>query len=72
MLDLTVRQRQVLDAIRILQVEHHYRPSVRELGGLLGMKSPSSVQMHLEALQRKGVLRRRELQSGRWTWDVIA
>lgn len=55
---LTVRQRGILAMIRKWIQEHGYPPTVREIAAGVGLKSPSSVAHHLEAMQRLGVLRR--------------
>lgn len=47
---------------RILQVvieyiqEHGYPPTVREIGGMVGLKSTSSVQNHLKKMFENGML----------------
>ncbi len=55
---LTMRQRKVLQVIRESVARRGYPPSVREIGELVGLKSPSSVAYQLDALQRKGLLRK--------------
>lgn len=55
---LTMRQRKVLQVIRDSVAHRGYPPSVREIGELVGLKSPSSVAYQLDALQRKGLLRK--------------
>jgi repressor LexA len=55
---LTNRQHLVLDTIRTLVERRGYPPSMREIGEAVGLTSPSSVSHQLEALQRKGFLRR--------------
>ena len=55
---LTDRQKQILDCIRIAIRDTGYPPSVREIGEITGLKSPSSVHSHLKALTRKGYLTR--------------
>jgi repressor LexA len=35
-----------------------YVPSVRELGRALDLRSPSTVHQHLQALERKGYIKR--------------
>jgi repressor LexA len=55
---LTMRQRKVLQVIRESIATRGYPPSVREIGELVGLKSPSSVAYQLDALQRKGLLRK--------------
>src|SRR6186997_2870710 len=55
---LTARQRQILDVIeRHLRIRG-YPPSVREIGEAVGLTSPSTVHNHLASLQRMGYLRR--------------
>jgi repressor LexA len=56
--DLTVRQGQILEVIRSWVSRLGYPPSVREIGDAVGLKSTSSVQHQLLALQRKGYLKR--------------
>jgi repressor LexA len=55
---LTTRQRLVLETIRVLVESRGYPPSMREIGEAVGLTSPSSVSHQLEALERKGYLRR--------------
>ena len=54
---LTRKQRQVIETIRTLIEENGYSPSVRELGGVLGL-APATIQQHLDALQVKGYISR--------------
>jgi len=56
--DLTRRQQEVLAGIRSVFQETGYPPTVRELGERLGLRSSCTVQRHLEALERKGFIRR--------------
>lgn len=55
---LTARQREVLEVIQQYLSERGYPPSVREIGDAVGLTSPSTVHAHLNALQRRGYLRR--------------
>ena len=55
---LTARQRAVLDTIRQSVEDRGYPPSMREIGEMVGRASPSSVKHQLQALERKGYLRR--------------
>src|SRR5829696_5272991 len=55
---LTPRQREVLEIIEQHMRERGYPPSVREIGEAVGLTSPSTVHAHLNALQRRGYLRR--------------
>ncbi|MGH3443139.1 MAG: transcriptional repressor LexA [Nitriliruptorales bacterium] len=56
--ELTPRQRRVLEVIHSHLEEHGYPPSVREIGEVVGLSSPSSVHAHLATLEDKGFLRR--------------
>lgn len=56
--ELTDRQREVLDYIVEVLRESGYPPTVREIATHFGMASAYGVQRHLEALQKKGFLRR--------------
>lgn len=55
---LTERQRRVLEVIHNHLEEHGYPPSVREIGDVVGLASPSSVHAHLSTLESKGFLKR--------------
>ena len=55
---LTERQQQVLEGISKIAQQKGYPPTVREIGHLLGLRSSCTVQRHLEALERKGYLKR--------------
>lgn len=55
---LTARQRKVLEVIRSAVATRGYPPSLREIGELVGLTSPSSVAHQLSSLERKGYLRR--------------
>ncbi|MFQ6227362.1 transcriptional repressor LexA [Nocardia sp. NPDC002869] len=56
--DLTVRQRKVLEVIRSSVSLRGYPPSIREIGDAVGLNSTSSVAHQLRTLERKGYLRR--------------
>ncbi len=58
MKELTARQREVLDAITDFRAEKGYLPSIRELGRTLGISSLRGVTIHLDALARKGWIKR--------------
>ena len=53
---LTARQQEVLDFIRSNMAM--YSPSCREIAAAIGAKSPHAASCHLDALERKGVIRR--------------
>lgn len=55
---LTDRQRRILTEIRKAVEARGYPPSVREIGEIVGLASPSSVNYQLKVLERKGFLRR--------------
>lgn len=55
---LTPRQREILECIDTHMRERGYPPSVREIGQVVGLTSPSTVHSHLATLQRLGFLRR--------------
>jgi repressor LexA len=56
--DLSQRQRDILDFIVATVEDRGYPPAVREIGGAVGLNSPSTVHAHLGALEDKGYLRR--------------
>jgi repressor LexA len=56
--DLTARQRRILEFIRDWVERYGYPPSVREIGEAVGLVSPSSVAYQLKELEKKGFLRR--------------
>jgi len=56
--NLTPRQRKVLEVIRDWVERFGYPPSVREIGDAVGLTSTSSVHHQLRTLERKGYLRR--------------
>src|ERR1700725_20802 len=55
---LTERQREILDYLRKMLRENAYPPTVREIGLAIGLSSSSTVQNHLNTLERKGYIRR--------------
>lgn len=57
-LPLTVRQRQALEFIRKCLRLRGYGPTVRELAEGMGVHSPNGVMGHLNALERKGFIKR--------------
>lgn len=55
---LTGKRREILDFIAAQVRQRGYPPSVREIGKAVGLASTSTVQSHLNTLQRQGYLRR--------------
>src|SRR5260370_35689185 len=55
---LTARQREILEYGRFRQKIRSYPPTVREIGEAVGLSSGSTVQNHLNTLERKGYIRR--------------
>jgi repressor LexA len=58
MTDLTARQKQVLDFITSHLESHGFPPTLREIGGHLGVSGTLGVIKHLDALERKGLIRK--------------
>jgi repressor LexA len=56
--DLTLRQGEMLDAIKAYIAEYNWAPSVRKIGELVGLKSTSSVVAQLDNLSHKGYIYR--------------
>lgn len=56
--NLTKRQREIYDFIRVKIQGRGYGPTVREIGLQFGIKSPNGVMCHLKALQKKGLIHR--------------
>lgn len=55
---LSEKQRQIMDCIAKSIDEHGYPPSVREICSAVRLKSPSTVQRHLNILESRGFIRR--------------
>ena len=60
---VTKRQQAVLDCIEACIREKGYGPTVREVCQSLGLSSPSTVHVHLKALEEKGLIKRDPLKS---------
>lgn len=56
--ELTNRQRKILEFIQAFMQKNGFPPSVREIGAKMNIASPRGVAKHLEALERKGHIRR--------------
>lgn len=57
---LTERQKIVLDFLTRYVQKHGYPPSIREICAGVGIKSLRGVTVHLEALERKGYIKREQ------------
>ncbi len=55
---LTDRQQRVLDFIQASIAQRGYPPTIREIGGHMGIRSTNGVTDHLKALERKGFIER--------------
>ena len=60
---ITKRQQAVLSCIEDCIREKGYGPTVREVCSALGLSSPSTVHVHLNALESKGLIKRDPLKS---------
>ena len=60
---ITKRQQAVLNCIEQCIREKGYGPTVREICTSLGLSSPSTVHVHLNALESKGYIKRDPLKS---------
>ena len=57
-MDITQRQKEILEFIKETILKNGYPPSVREICEAVHFKSPSSVHSHLETLEEKGYIRK--------------
>ena len=67
---LTPKQKAMLEWIEQYLNEHHTMPSRREIATGLGLSSPATIQQHIEALEKKGFLKRggtHESRAIQWT-----
>ena len=55
---ISKRQQAIYDFIKSYTEGHGYPPSVREIGSAVGLASPSTVHMHLKALEELGLIKR--------------
>lgn len=69
---LTNRQHTVLETIRLWIRERGYPPTIRELGRHLGIKSLRGVTTHLDAIAKKGFLKREPRARSISLLDVVA
>lgn len=52
------KQRKILDFLRKFISSNGFAPTIREIGSAIAVNSPATVEEHLQALERKGVIRR--------------
>lgn len=57
-MELSARQRDILEFVNSHVDEHGYPPTVREIGQAVGLTSPSTVHAHLARLESAGLIRR--------------
>ena len=55
---LSAKQREIYRCIVELSDQKGYPPSVREIGEAVGLRSPSTVHMHLKALHEAGLIQK--------------
>ena len=55
---LTQRQSAVLDFICAYVDRHKFPPTIREIAGHFGIRSPNGVVCHIRALEKRGVISR--------------
>ena len=55
---LTEQQARILDFIKQELRDKKFPPSVREICDAVGLRSPSTVHLHLNTLESKGYIRR--------------
>ena len=53
---LTQKQGEVLDNIILFQQMHGYPPTVRELCGMSGVRSTSTIALHMNQLKESGYI----------------
>jgi repressor LexA len=57
-MDLSQRQKEILEFVNSHVDAHGYPPTVREIGQAVGLTSPSTVHAHLAKLETAGLIRR--------------
>jgi len=62
-MNLTRRQREILDFIEDFMGERGYSPSLEEIAARFGLSSVATVHKHLKALEERGAIRRGHNQS---------
>ena len=57
-MELTERQKEILQAIKDFILRHGYSPTIRQLGAAVGIVHPSAVFKHVLSLEKKGCIKR--------------
>lgn len=57
-MQMSEKEKRILEFLRRFIHQHGYPPSVREIGGAVGLKSPSTVHGYLVRLEEMGLIRR--------------
>ena len=52
------KQREILQFLKEFITTHGFAPTIREIANALGLSSPATIEEHLQALERKGVILR--------------
>lgn len=60
---ITDKQQEILEFVRKSIMNSGYPPTVREIGEAVHLRSTSSVQSHLDALEKNGYIRRNPMRS---------
>ncbi len=60
---LTKRQKEIYDFLKDKIMNRGYGPTVREIGAEFGIRSPNGVMCHLNALEKKGLIKRESHKS---------
>jgi repressor LexA len=55
---LTEKQKKILEVLEEFILEHGYSPTIRQLGKLVKIASPSAVYKHILSLEKKGYLKK--------------
>jgi repressor LexA len=63
MVELTARQQEILDFLRVFTREQGYPPTMREIAATFGFSSTNAAASHVKALEKKGVIRRDQHRS---------
>jgi repressor LexA len=57
------RRSRILEFVRTYTGEHGFAPSIREIGGAVGIKSTKAVKYHLDIMVNEGLLKRAPRQA---------